>query len=206
MGNHKINTLEVRQFWEWFSKNCQNFGVDFSNAELLEKLDNWVTQLGDFSWEVGPGKAKDNALVISPNGDEDLLQDSKLIITSAKDCEGWEYYYAKPPKEKEWNLIFSLETSEGEIVEVDASQWEYTLLQYEDGMFEIIVKAPDLQQLDEADKQAAAEILLDGILGEEARMQTICAIDIVEKFEEPYRDKAGNIKYLPNHLKTLVKE
>jgi hypothetical protein len=201
-----MDTLKVRQFWEWFSENCQNFGADFDNVELLERLDNWVAQLGDFSWEVGPGKAKDNAFVISPNGDEDLLQDTKLIISNAKVCEGWEYYYAKPPKEKEWNLTFSLETSEGEEVEVDASQWEYTLLEYEDGMFEIIVKASDLRQLDETNKQVAAEILLDGVLGEEVRMQTICEIDVVDEFEEPYRAKAGNIKNLPDHLKTLIEE
>jgi hypothetical protein len=204
METHKIDTLKVRQFWEWFSENCQNFGVDFDNTELLERLDSWVTQLGDYSWEIGPGKAKNNALVISPNGDEDLLQDTKLIISSAKDCEGWEYYYAKPPKGNEWNLIFSLETSEGEIVEVDASHWEYALLEYEDGMFEIIIKVTDLQQLDESDKQTSAEILLDGILGEEIRMQTICGIDVVEKFVELYRDKAGNIKNLSNHIKTLI--
>ena len=79
------------QFWEWFSANCQNFGVDFDNIRLLESLDNWVAQLGDFSWEVGPGKVKDNVLVISPNANKELLQDTKLIIDSAVECDGWEY-------------------------------------------------------------------------------------------------------------------
>jgi hypothetical protein len=201
-----MKTLKVKQFWDWFSANCQDFGADFDNVKLLESLDRWVTQLGDFSWEVRPGKIKGNALVISPNGNEDLLQDTKLIINSAKACEGWEYYYAKPPMEREWNLSFSLETNEEEIVDIDASQWEYVLLEYEDGMFEIIVKAPDLQQLDELDKQAAVEILLDGVLGEEARMETICEIEVVDEFEEQYRAKAGNIKNLSNHIETLIKD
>jgi hypothetical protein len=73
-------------------------------------------------------------------------------------------------------------------------------------MFEIIIKAPGLQQLDESDRQTAAEILLDGLLGEEVRMQTICGIDVVEEFEKPYGDKAGNIKNISDHLRTLTKE
>jgi hypothetical protein len=200
-----INTHKITQFWDWFSKNCQQFGQNFDNVELLEMLDNWVTQLGKFSWEIGPGKEKDNLLVISPGGDERLLEDTKIIIGTSKACENWEYYYATPPKGKEWNLLFDLETDEGEIVEVDASRWEYTLLEYEDGMFEIIIKALDLPLLDESDKQTAAEILLDGLLGEEVRMRIICGIEIVDEFEKLYKDKAGNIKNLSDHLNQLIK-
>lgn len=68
-----MDAIKVREFWEWFSKNCRNFGADFDNAELIEELDNWIRQLGDYSWELGPGKLKEYALVISPNGDADLL-------------------------------------------------------------------------------------------------------------------------------------
>jgi len=206
MVNDTVNNLKIRQFWEWFFENCQKFGASFENEELLESLDNWISQLGDFSWEVGPGKAKDNALVISPHGDHDLLQNTKQIIAGAKDCEGWEFYYAKPPKEEEWELIFTFETTEGEMVDVDASPWEYTLLKYDDGMLEIIIKAPDLRELDESDKQIAAEIVLDGVLGEEVRMRTICRIEVVDEFDRPYRDKAGNIKYLSEHVKSLLKQ
>ena len=74
-----MDTLKVRKFWDWFSENCQNFGADFDNKALLESLDAWVTQLGNFSWEVGPGKIKDKALVISPGGGEDLLHGPKLV-------------------------------------------------------------------------------------------------------------------------------
>lgn len=204
MGSHKVDILKIKQFWEWFSRNCQSFGVDFDNRVLLEELDNWISRLGDFSWEVGPGKVRENALIISPNGNVDLLQDTKEIVKNAKDCAGWEYYYAKPVKD--WELIFDFETSEEEVVEVDASKWEYVLLQYEDGMFEIIIKVSGLRQLNESDKQVAAEVLLDGVLGEETRMQTVCAIDVVEEFDKEYREKASNIRNLPAHLKTLTKQ
>jgi hypothetical protein len=200
VDNHKTN--KIRQFWEWFSQNCHDFGVSFDNTILLSELDDWISRLGNFSWEIGPGKTKENALVISPNGDIELLQETKEIVKSARDCNGWEYYYAKPPKE--WELIFDFETTDETMIEVNASEWQYCLIKYEDGMFEIIIRATDLNGLHDTDKLTAAEITLDGVLGEELRMQTICEIDVVEEFEETYQKKASNIKNLPDHLKAIA--
>jgi len=204
MDRPKIDTIKIAEFWAWFSDNCDDFGVDFDNTELLSELDKRIDRLGGFSWEIGPGIVKENALVISPGGDFDLLEESKRIVSGAKECAGWEFYYAKQPKQ--WELIFDFETSDNKVVEVDGSQWEYVLLRYEDGLFEIIIKAPDLSRFDESDRITAAEILLDGILGEEVRIQSICGIDVVEAFEKPYQERAGNIKNLSSHLKTLIKE
>ena len=192
----------IKEFWNWFSENCQKFDNDFENTDLLYELDKRITDLGVFSWEIGPGKTSPNALVISPNGDIDLLPYTKDIIGQAKTCLGWEYYYAKPPKE--WDLIFDFETSNGVQVHVDASLWEYVLLRYEDGMFEIIIKATNIKELNENDKLAIAEMLLDGVIGEELRMTSICLIEIVEEFENEYDDKASNIENLSKHINSLL--
>lgn len=202
MEVNKININKIEKFWNWFSENCQNFGIDFSNTALLETLDTKISDLGDFTWEVGPGKTADNALVISPNGDLELLTYSKEIIANAKNCTGWEYYYAKPAKQ--WELVFNFETTSGEQIEIDASNWEYVLLKYEDGMFEIILKAVNINGLGDDDKLMSAEILLDGIIGEELRMTTICSIDVVQEFEEGYRNKSSKIKNLSNHINSLL--
>lgn len=201
MSAYKVKMLLVDKFWNWFSENCRNFGPDFSNSQLLMELDSRVRQLGDFTWEVGPGKIHDSALVISPAGNIDLLPTTKEIIQNARKCEGWEYYYAKPPKE--WGLIFDFQTAGEGNFSVNASQWEYVLLQYEDGMFEIIIKAPELKVLNEDDQIAAVEIVLDGVLGEEVRLNKIDAIEVVVEFEKEYRGKAGKIEHLAAHLKTL---
>ena len=58
-------------------------------------------------------------------------------------------------------------------MEINASQWKYVLLRYEDGMFEVIIKALHLKQLEDNDKVTVSEIVLDGILDEELRIQTI---------------------------------
>jgi hypothetical protein len=197
-----LNILEIKNFWDWFYKNCQNFGNNFDNTVLLDELDDWIRRLGDFSWEVGPGKVKENALVISPNGDLELLQETKEIVGNARDCIGWEYYYAKPSKE--WNLVFDFETEDENVVEINASNWQYRLLKYEDGMFAIIIKVPNLSRLSNTDKLTTAEIVLDGILGEELRLQTICEIDVEEEFKKPYQSKASDINNLLVHLKSVT--
>jgi hypothetical protein len=199
--NNRLNNSEVVEFWNWFTKNCQDFGSDFDNTSLLEELDVRIKRLGNFSWEIGPGKTQENSLVISPNGDLELLPFTKKIIASAKNCERWEYYYAKPPKE--WEFKFEYSISSGVKLEVDASKWKYVLLRYEDELFQIIIKSLHLTYISHEDKLAIAEIVLDGILGEEMRMQTIAEINLVEDFEILYRNKASNITDLLNHLLTF---
>lgn len=201
-----MNNLIVTPFWDWFSANCQKIRADFDNTELLEALDTWVSQLGNFSWEIGPGKMAENALVISPNGNKDLLQDTKWIIECAKNCEGWEFYYAKPPRENWRNFTFVLGTDEMAMIRMDASQWEYALLDYEDRIFAIVLKAPALRQLDEQRKLIAAEVLLDGILGEETRIKTICRIDVVDEFDEQDQENVCNISGLFSHIEALISQ
>jgi hypothetical protein len=199
---NKVDLQKIKKFWSWFSENCQNFGKDFANQELLVKLDVLVGQFGNLSWEVGPGKTLENALVLSPNGDLKQLPLTKKIIALAKECSGWEYYYAKPSKQ--WDLKFDFETTHGDLIQINAFEWEYDLLKYEDDMFEIIIKSLQLSQLGDDDKLIAAEIALDGILGEELRIQTIDKIEIVEEFEKLDQNKASNIKDLAKHFRKLL--
>jgi len=201
MTSNKTSITAIINFWEWFARNCRNFGANFENAHLLGELDAQVKRLGSFSWEIGPGKTKDHLLVISPSGDVDMLQETKIIIDHAIACDGWEYYYAKQPKQ--WDLRFFFVTGKGARLEVDAAQWEYVLLRFEDGMFTIIIKASDLQHLDENDKLTAVEIALDGMLGEELRLQTFCEIDVRGEFDSEHMNKASNMRGLAPHIKKL---
>jgi hypothetical protein len=67
-------------------------------------------------------------------------------------------------------------------------------------MFEIIIKAPDVEALNVDHRVTAAEIVLDGILGEEVRMNKIDTIEVVSEFEKVHQSKAGKIQYLAAHL------
>lgn len=199
-----MSNQDIENFWNWFYNNCQKFGKRFENTMLLRELDTHIQKLGDFSWEVGPGIHEDNALTISPNGDIDLLKETRQIIKQARNCTGWEYYYAKPPKT--WNLAFSLQTDTKKNIEINASEWKYVLLRYDDGLFEIIIKAPELSQFSWEDKMIAVEIVLDGIIGEEDRMLLIDGIDVVDEFEDEFKSKASDIKHLADHFLSLKKD
>jgi hypothetical protein len=201
MSNSSLSSTKIIKFWDWFSSNCHKFGDNFENFELLNELDIQVSQLGNFNWEVGPGKVNPNALVISPNGDFELLNQTKKIIANAKECIGWEYYYANPIKE--WNLVFDFKLNSGVQIIVDASNWKYILLGYDDGMFSIIIEAPNLSAFIKRDRHTAAEIVLDGVLGEEERMNTICDIEVVEKLDKGYDGRTSDIKNISKHLNSM---
>ena len=204
MELNSVSISKIMMFWEWFSKISKDFGSNLENIDLLDELDERVNELGDFSWEIGPGKIKENLLVISPNGDPELLQETKRIVNHAPPCDEWEFYYAKQPKE--WELKFEYNTEDGKQIEIDASEWEYALLRYEDGMFAIIIKASyHLRSLSDDDQLMAAEIVLDGELGEEMRIQSICEIDIVGAFDTSQESNAGEIRGIANRLKKLLK-
>ncbi|PUZ22960.1 hypothetical protein DCC81_21330 [Chitinophaga parva] len=198
----KLNINTVNEFWEWFSANCQNFGQSFDNAYLINELDVWVQRLGGFTWEIGPGKTMENALTISPNGNLELLPYTKEIISMAPKCNGWEYYFAKQPKQ--WEMIFDFETESGNTIEIDASRWEYVLLKYEDGLYGVIIKFIQSDQLSDNDKIMAAEIALDGVLGEGKRIQFIDELEFVEEFEDRYNGKASRFKNIALHFNQLL--
>lgn len=190
--------MAINSFWVWFSENYKNFGEHYENDELLNTLDNKIYDLGGYAWEIGPGIDTKNQLVISPGGDIDLLLDTKRIISYAPTLLDWSFYYAKPPKQ--WEFLFDFEKEDGSVVRIDASHWNYVLLKYDDGMFEIIIQTHDLAEFSEDDRLIACEILLDGILGEESRMLRICDIDTVDEFEDKYKMKGNNIKTLKNQF------
>ncbi|HMH24517.1 MAG TPA: hypothetical protein VK563_22205 [Puia sp.] len=198
----ELNLTIVDNFWDWFSRNAQDFGDHFDNTVLIMQLDKWIRQLGTYTWEIGPGMIEKNALVISPGGNPELLSKTREIIMHAPRCTDWEYYYAKPPKQ--WELIFQFKTTDGVQIKVDASDWKYVLLKYEDELFEIIIKAPEIRKLAEIDRLTAAEIALDGILGEEMRMNKICEIDVVEEFDQLHQNKTTGMTSLSDHLKSII--
>lgn len=193
--NEELNVNSIKEFWKWFASICEDFGEDFDNYDLIDDLDRRISSLGDFTWELGPGINSSNMLVISPGGELSLLEKTKKIISYSLKCKGWEFFYAKPPKD--WDLIFDFYRDSEEHIEVNANTWEYVLLKYDDGMFEILIKCENVDsRLSIDERQIACEILLDGILGEELRILRFEIIEVVDSFERKYQNKVLNIKSL----------
>ncbi len=199
-----IESARIRDFWSWFAGACTTFGERFENAAAVEELARRIAGLGKFSWEMGPGlKNPSNLLlVISPGGNRDLLPRTREIIALAPACPGWEFAPARPPKQ--WDLRASLEYEGVGALFLDARPWRYALQKNPQGKLRIVICAPDLADYDEPVKQVAAGIILDGELGEDARLDHIARIDVVAEFDEILAGSASPISVLKDQWTELT--
>jgi hypothetical protein len=183
---------DILNFWSWFVKKSNTLHSDNYDKNILNELDRTISNWG-LSWEIGPGISKENSLTISPNGDKELLSKTNSIIDKAPQLENWEFYFAKQPKEN-WYLAKLVDTD----FEIDASEWTYVLLKYEDEKIEILLKADTLSKLDKEAKEIAADLILTNLLGEELKIRKIDFIEVVEKFDG--EKGITELKFLPAHI------
>ena len=64
----------------------------------------------------------------------------------------------------------------------------------------MIVALQVAKQLRSEEQCALAVLLLDGLIGEEARMSLIKNVEFVEAFEPKYQGRTTKIKHLRGHL------
>jgi hypothetical protein len=183
---------DILNFWSWFARNSDNLKSNNYDQNVLDELDKIILNWG-LGWEIGPGLSKENSFTISPNGNKDLLNKTNGIIDKAPLSDNWEFYSAKQSKEN-WHLARLVDRD----IEIDASNWTYVLLKYEDENVEILLKADTLLNLDRETQELAADLILTNLLGEKLKIQKIDFIDVVEKFD----DEKGitELKFLPVHI------
>lgn len=80
--------------------------------------------------------------------------------------------------------IFTIEDEHGRPLSVDASRWRYVLVEYPDGLHQMVIEAPDLVAASEETRLTAAELVLDHYLGEERRQKLIGEIEVVPALSE----------------------
>jgi len=202
MDMARVSQDSVREFWDWFRSISTELGSNLDNSEILQELDERIRSFEGITWEVGPGISELNALAFSPNGRKELLSVTKQIVALAPTCVGWEFHPAKPPKN--WDLRFVVEDKHGNQVEVDATGWQYALLKFPDGTFDIVVHAPNLPD-DEDIRYQAADIAVEGQLGEQTMLQLIQNLDVVDEFEDDLVGKGNSVTVLAEHLASLLK-
>jgi hypothetical protein len=195
----------IAEFWRWFQAVSGQFGERLENRNLIAELDARIATLGSFSWELGPGQRDDrnNALVLTPSGDPDLLAETRAVIGAAPDCPGWEFYPAKPPKK--WQRKFILRSDDGGVFSVDASGTRYVLFEYPDNTFDVLLEDQNLAALPEELQQTGAEVLLDGELGEERRIALIHNVEVVAQLADDVERKRSPIASLAAHLQSLAR-
>ncbi len=193
---------QIEDFWNWFLSVKTHLEKSLRQESMLKEMDDQIKKLGSFSWELGPGKNCEFSFIVSPNGNSEKLRETINIIECAPSCNNWAFFPSKQPKK--WNYVFNLKDTESGTIEIDANNWEYVLLKFPDGTFDIILKTPQVFiNYSAAIKQTAAEIALYGILGEEICIKLIGNIEIVKDFDNEYLGKETNIRKLAKHILNL---
>jgi hypothetical protein len=187
-----MNKSEINNFWNWFDENKNDLQSQKHPNDKLEELDRKVTEY-KLRWEVGTGKVKANALTISPGGDHEKIELAKEFIKSSPTLDSWEFYSFKMPKEN-WK---QLEIPRYDI-NITAEDWTYTLLKYEDGKTEVLIKGNSLNLIDPDYKVGLVEIVLINLIGEERMMTEIDFIDVLDIDDDTY--ELNDIEELEGHL------
>lgn len=190
----------IRSFWQWFVEMEDNIREYFAEEEMVDKaalieaINNRVLDFGLFAWEIGPGASRAFYLTISPNGDRKRLKISKRIIEAAPGLPDWEFYYARPAKEGA--LQFTLYDDFMIEREVDASSWNYALIPQPDNRIEVVLEASNVHHLDPDSRLMAGERVVSNLLGEEATIEHVYRVRVVEELEEQHRAYSAPIREL----------
>jgi len=105
----------------------------------------------------------------------------------------WEFYFAK--QEKENCHIARLADLN---IEINASDWTYIILQYDDHKNEILIKADNLIKFDKETKRLAADLILTNLPGEELKVDKVDFFDVITDFDS--KNGVTDLKFLPAHI------
>jgi len=171
---------EVTSFWAWFEKQHEKLAADEVEPALLEELDARVRRMGEFDWEVGPGRKQPCFFALSPAGEVEALAHTRRVIAQAPKLPGWELYPAKPPRQ--WSLEFEIDRK-GHDVSIDGRDWEVVAYRFKDGTFDVLLKPPDDCDLSDEEADLAARIIIDGELGEAVALELVGDLETVREWD-----------------------
>ncbi|MEM9721926.1 MAG: hypothetical protein AAGA10_21855 [Bacteroidota bacterium] len=200
-------TDKIAHFWKWFVQMEGPIRSFFTEEEpvnrdlIVESMNNRVLDFGIFTWEIGPGKDRPYYFLISPNGDKERLELSRKIIHQAPDLPNWEFLSARPIQEVE--LSFSIYDNMFRKCEVNAQQWEFALGGDRRKGVEVVIKALDIEHLDEDTQFEAADRVVMGLIGEAVFIDQIADLVIVNDFSSQEASKSYPIQQLAFRLQEL---
>lgn len=124
---------------------------------------------------------------------------TRAIIAAAPPLPGWELHATKPPRQ--WMLAFEVE-AEGGAIAIDGTAWEVVVYRYADGLVDIVFRPPPDLGLSTELALLAAIILVDGELGELARLTFVHPVDVVDTWDDRSAPRARRLA--PGLLDRLV--
>ncbi|WP_183573929.1 hypothetical protein HDF18_08700 [Mucilaginibacter sp. X5P1] len=196
----KTDIKKVVKFWDWFKSVSNDLILNPTRNDLTIQIDNHISQLGHFDWEIGPWDENSFYFAISPNLDPNKLNLTHQIIEHAPKCKGWHFLASKPPKE--WQGIWKMKNEKGTEIWINSNNWKYILYAFEDKTFDMDIMIDDINGNDDTINMAI-DIALTGFIGEEKFMNLIKNISIISCDEE-FSEKATSIKYIAKHIESIL--
>ncbi len=204
----KLEQKKVELFWDWFEgyeariRDVVEDHTPYEREAVVRDLDDQILEFGMFTWEIGLGSARHYYLIISPNGDQQLLTRSRLIIQSAPDLPFWEFHFARPVKE--WDLKFSLFDDMMNEHHVNASEWKFVLYQDRNNGIDVLIQAGNMVPLDTETKWTAGNMVVTSLIGEECRINNVNKIEIIDRFENLHSDPGTDMVYLKSSFDKIL--
>ncbi len=195
---------KIEAFWRWFVQNNSFIQNSIQNesakdrATVVEQMNNYILDLGLFTWDLGLNDENTWFLTISPNGDSELLEISQRIMEDAPTHLDWEFHASKPAKN--WNRIFFVYNEHMDEIEIDANDWEFVATQAGGGKITLWLEAKNIQTLDTETADQAAHLFLVNEIGELAKITQLKDVKIVSALETELEISKSSIEQLKNKL------
>lgn len=168
------------RFWTWFAPAVAT-RQSFDDEGFIDELEGHLRQIDPrLSWEIGPGETQPHRLAISPSLRSDLVPVARQVARAAPRIRGWEVVVGRP--QRIWRPVFTIVTSDGESRDVDATDWRYALLRYEDGSTELVVLASNLE-LAADDRWTAVALVVESLLGELNAIDLLADLSIEQEVD-----------------------
>lgn len=203
-----MNEEAIQAFWRWFLHNesiikeCIENEHSEEREYVVDQLNEHILAHGMLTWDIGLNDDNNWFLLLSPNGNPDMLEVSEKIMELAPDHTSWIFHASRPAKN--WDRTFTVYNQEMDVVEIDASDWHYLIFDDEDEKFELLFEAKNISKLHPEEAETAAEQFVIHEIGEAARIRHISTIEVVHSFDSDVETLKASVAELNAHLGEVI--
>lgn len=191
-------------FWQWFVKHenvikaCIEEEHSPKQDFVVESMNEHILGIGVLTWDLGLDDSNAWFLMLSPNGNDDMLSVSEQVMLHAPEHMNWLFYAGRPAKN--WNRHVTVYDDNLDACSIDANSWQYVVFEEEDGTLEIVLEAQNAAHLDLEILENAAEQFVVQEIGEIVRMRHISTVSIVSELESEFASSKDSIAELKAHV------
>ncbi len=179
-----VERTRIDGFWKAISPLLEKVLTNPENEGLIKQIDNLVSTFGDYDWEYGPSNKTEYYFCLSPNFQEDLIDEVDEIVSFAPSLSGWEYLSCKPRKPEVFSWVMLNENDEE--ITVDTRKWKCVVYKFPDNTVDLDVKIDDVRGNSDT-QNLAVDIHLTNVLGERNYIKIVKGVSIVSQFAEKDR-------------------